>query len=87
MEAGCGCGENRHAQVVMRELGIKYQHSTPQSMGNQWWFWNCENTPEELPSFLSELGLDPMEQIGFGLSKEDAEKIRDFSPENAQAES
>jgi len=82
MEAGFGCGENRHAQVVMRELGITYQHSTPQSMGDQWWFWNCENMPEELPSFLSDLGLDPMEQIGWGLSKEDAEKIRDFSPEN-----
>ena len=51
-------------------------------MGDQWWFWNCEYMPEELPSFLSP-GLDvDLEQIGWGLSKEDAEKIRDFSPEN-----
>jgi hypothetical protein len=44
-------------------------------MGDQWWFWNCENIPEPLPEHFSALDLDPMEQIGWGLSKEDAEKI------------
>ena len=78
MEAGFKCNESRHAQVVMKELGITYQHSTPQSMGDQWWFWNCENIPENLPSYLTPLELDPMECIGYGLSKEVAEKIRDY---------
>ena len=82
IEAAMECDEDRHPQVVMRELGITYQHSTPQSMGDQWWFWNCENIPKELPLFFSELRLDPMEQIGYGLSKKHAENIRDFIPNN-----
>jgi len=75
MEASLGCGENRHAQEVMEELEITYQHSTPQSMGDQFWFWNCENIPNPLPKYLTILDLDPMECIGYGLSKEDALKI------------
>jgi len=82
MTAGMKCGENRHAQIVMKELGITYQHATPQSMGDQWWFWNCQGNTDDLPEYLSELELDPMGQIGRGLSKEDAERIRDFSSEN-----
>lgn len=72
----------KHAQVRMRELGITYQHATPQSLGDQWWFWNCENVPVELPDDITVLGLDPMECIGYGLSKEDAEKIRDYIAPN-----
>jgi hypothetical protein len=68
-----------HAQKAMREMGISYQHSTPQSMGDQWWFWNCENLPDVLPLFLSALDLDPMTCVGWGLSQEKAESIRDFS--------
>lgn len=67
-----------HAQQVMKRLGITYQHATPQSMGDQWWFWNCENVPDPLPKYLRVLGLDPMKCIGSGLSKEDAESIRDY---------
>ncbi len=67
--------DNRHAQTVMKELGITYQHSTPQSLGDQFWFWNCKNIPEALPEYITELTANPMECIGYGLSKEDAEKI------------
>ena len=67
-----------HPQEAMKELGITYQHATPQSMGEQWWFWNCENIPEDLPPFLSELKNDPMNCIGFGLDQETAESIRDY---------
>jgi len=75
IEAVLGCNENRHAQVVMKELGITYQHSTPQSMGDQWWFWNCENIPDLLPSYLTILDVNPMECIGWGLDKKTAELI------------
>lgn len=74
----CYMGYNEHPQATMKRLGITYQHSTPQSMGDQWWFWNCENVPEPLPEHFSILDLDPMKQIGWGLSQEDAEKIRDY---------
>ena len=70
--------KQEHPQKVMRKLGITYQHSTPQTMGEQWWFWNCVGVPDILPDFLTPLDLDPMEQIGWGLSKEWAEKIRDY---------
>lgn len=75
MTAGIKCNENRHPQVVMRELGITYQHATPQSIADQWWFWNCQGVPRDLPEFLSILEVNPMECIGYGLSKEDAEEI------------
>jgi hypothetical protein len=68
--------ETRHPQLAMKDMGITYQHATPQSLGDQWWFWNCENVPDILPAYLTELKLDPTEAIGFGLSKEDAEKIK-----------
>jgi hypothetical protein len=67
-----------HPQIQMKELGITYQISTPQSMGDQWWFWCCENVPDKLPSYLEVMNLNPMEQIGFGLSKQEAEHIRDY---------
>jgi len=70
--------QSKHPQKMMEELGITYQHATPQSIGDQWWFWNCENIPKELPPFLKLLDLNPFEMIGFGLSTEDAEKIYNY---------
>lgn len=64
-----------HPQEYMKELGITYQHATPQSIGDQWWFWNCENVPNVLPEALSWLKLKPMEQVGWGLSDKDAMNI------------
>lgn len=78
MGAHMECGETRHAQAVMEELGITYQHATPQSMVDQWWFWNCENIPDQLPKYITRLNVDPMKKVGWGLSQEDAEKIRDY---------
>lgn len=78
MVAIIDCEEKRHPQIVMEELGISYQHSTPQSIAEQFWFWNCENVPESLPKFISIEDWDPIEMIGFGLSKKDAIKIRDY---------
>ena len=75
MTASMDCNENRHAQTVMRELGITYQHATPQSMVDQWWFWNCTGVPAELPKYLKTLNLDPNKCIGWGLSQEEADKI------------
>lgn len=72
------CNIREHPLEIMKNLGITYQHATPQTLGVCWWFWNCENIPEKLPPYLIEQELDPMECIGYGLSKEDAEKIRDY---------
>ena len=67
-----------HPQLIMKELGIKYQHATPQSMGDSWWFWNCENLPDPLPPYLTVKDWNPMEMIGFGLDEKSVEKIRDY---------
>ena len=69
-----------HPQEIMKRLGITYQHATPQSISDQWWFWNCENIPKELPPYLEFKDLDPMKMIGWGLSKKDSERIRDAKP-------
>ena len=71
--------ENRHPLDIMKFLGITYQHKTPQSMGDCWWFWNCENIPDVLPSYIKELEIDdPLKYVGWGLSEEDALKIKNY---------
>lgn len=74
--ASMTCGMHKHPVEVMRELDITYQRATPQSIAEQWWFWNCEGVPEPLPAFLTPLELDPSEAIGYGLNKDDAEAIK-----------
>lgn len=68
-------GEARHPQDVIAALGIAYQHATPQSITDEWWFWNCENVPSVLPSYIVPLDVDPMAVIGYGLSEETARLI------------
>lgn len=48
--------ENRHPQVVMRELGITYELGIPQSIADGWEFRGCV-LPEGLvlPSYLREM--------------------------------
>lgn len=75
MTAGFDCNEMRHPQTVMKELGITYQHATPQSIGDCWWFWNCRGMPAELPKYLSELKVTPQKAVGHGLTQEMADKI------------
>lgn len=81
LTAGIGCHEDRHPQVVMKELGITYTHSTPQSLADQWWFWNCENVPESLPKFLTELTIDPHKANG--VDKAEADEIANYNPTKA----
>ena len=76
--AGLDCNEKRHPQEIMKELNINYQYATPQSIGNQWWFWNCENIPNKLPKYLTELKVDPLECIGFGLNEKEANNIINY---------
>ena len=76
--AAMGHKIDKHATQVVKDLGITYQHATPQSIAEQWWFWNCENIPDQLPEYITELIADPDDVIGYGLSKEDAEKIKNY---------
>ena len=64
-----------HAQTVMRDLGIAYQISTPQSLYDSWWFWNCQNVPEVLPEYISSLKCEPQKAVGYGLSQAEADSL------------
>lgn len=70
-----GEGEKRHAQTVMKDLGITYMYAVPQSIGDMWQFWRCENIPADLPAYIYPLKADPMQCIGYGLTREMAERI------------
>ena len=74
----CYAGDDRHAQKMMKDLGLSYQHATPQSIADQWWFWNVEGDTSNLPDYIQEANLDPMRAIGYGLDEETAIKIRDY---------
>lgn len=78
MTAGFKLKDNRNACEVMKDLGITYQYSVGQSMCDSFEFWNCENIPKKLPESISVMDLNPMDRIGWGLSKEKAESIRDY---------
>ncbi|MFA5423366.1 MAG: hypothetical protein WC374_05865 [Phycisphaerae bacterium] len=51
------CGIHGHAQTIFRELGINYELAMPQSIADQFWFFNCTNIPEPLPIFLKVLDV------------------------------
>ena len=72
-------GVNGHPLDIMAGLGITYQHATPQSISDSWWFWNCENIPDLLPDYLELLDIDdPTKYVGWGLDLETAERIKNY---------
>lgn len=67
-----------HAQTYMRNLGIDYEVAVPQSIGDQWWFFDCKNVPSDLPDELSILDMKgrPLKSlIGYGLSQEMIDRL------------
>jgi hypothetical protein len=68
---------DEHPEDVVAELGIRWQKAVPQSIADQWWFFNCENVPDQMPPFITELGLKPSECIGLGLSEDDAKSLEE----------
>ncbi|MNO84513.1 hypothetical protein D3C76_758550 [compost metagenome] len=78
MDAGIDCNERRHAQIVMRWFGTTYQKAVPNSLTDSWQFWNCENAPDPLPKYLTEITASPDAYVGHGLSQEDADSIKRY---------
>lgn len=70
-------GENRHAQEVIKELGIEYVFAIPQSIADQWWFLGCSKVPSILPGFIKDMEVrEPRELVGYGLSIEMADELK-----------
>jgi hypothetical protein len=51
-QTACAMGFTKHAEIVMRELGITYTSARCVPLADQWWFLNCGNVPSTLPTFL-----------------------------------
>ena len=45
-------GDAPHPQVAIQELGIKYQSFEPKAVFDCWYFYGCENVPDDLPPWL-----------------------------------
>ena len=56
-------GQHRHAIDAMYDLGIEFEHSVPQSLIDEYWFFNCSNVPDKLPEYISILQADPRDWI------------------------
>lgn len=73
--AALDCGEPRHAQEVMKELGITYFHSVPQSITDSWQFYFCRVPSGVKPlKFLQE--FKPHFEAGWGLSEQDVAVLK-----------
>ena len=77
---------NCHPIVAMKNLGITYQMSIPQTIADQWWFFCCNDVPTELPSYLSEFKKDNnfRSLIGLGLSEKDCIMLENYIKEKQQ---
>lgn len=52
-------GDNRHAQEIIKSLGISYIEAIPQSIVDSWWFYGCQNIPKKLPRYIHHILLVP----------------------------
>ena len=55
IDAVMGHRAEAHPQVVMQALGITYKVALPQAMVDQWIFFGCDNVPETLPPYITEM--------------------------------
>jgi len=56
----------------------------PQSLGDCWWFFNCENVPEQMPAHITSKPVDnTFSLVGYGLSQDEAQKIHGYTPKAA----
>lgn len=68
--------DKTHPVHEMNALGITCLYRVPQSMGDCWEFFCCENIPENLPPYITEFKReDIISSVGFGLSEEMAKNI------------
>jgi len=67
-----------HPVVDIKRLGITFRGATQQAHCDLWWFWYCENIPDELPPHIEAVAIGSIECIWVGLSQEQAERIRDY---------
>lgn len=45
-------GDKRHAQKIIKDLGIIYKEAIPQPIADSWQFKDCTNIPTDLPDYV-----------------------------------
>lgn len=69
----------KHPRQVIKDAGITYTHAIPQTISDEWWFFNCENVMPHVEGVISTLEIDDArEYIGWGLSAKQAEEINNY---------
>lgn len=70
----------KHAQEQMRELGITYKLAVPQSLGDCWWFFGCDNVDvDNLPKHIEIRDFGDLSRlVGYGLSKKDVFDLQGY---------
>lgn len=67
---------SKHAQLIMKDIGITYALAVPQSISDAWWFFGCRSIPYPLPSYLSIIPTEIEELVGYGLDALDVKMLR-----------
>lgn len=60
MNSAMDAGIKQHPQLQMKELGIKYHHSRPQSVFDGWEFWVDDDV--KLPNYIEEVPYEPFDK-------------------------
>ena len=63
---------------VLLKLGVTWQHQICSSLALVTYYFNCENVPEVLPEGFTEVTTPLEDFIGYGLSKKDIKKIKNY---------
>jgi len=67
--------ENYKDTLPPKQYGIEFDLAVPQTLGDQTWYFNCKNVPDELPEGYSFLEKPIEKYIGYGLSQEEVDML------------
>lgn len=62
--------------ISAKDLGITWQKSVGQTMGDQTWYFDCDSVPENLPEGWSIIEGELEKLIGWGLTYEDVQQLK-----------
>ena len=62
--------------ISSKDLGITWKKAVGQSMGDQTWYFDCGNVPEELPEGWSILEGELEKFIGWGLTYDEVQELK-----------
>ena len=67
-----------HPQKIMEKLGITYLIAVPMAASDSWWFWCCENVPENLPDYIYPIEKSARDLIGWGMIEKEVDMVEKY---------